>query len=663
MARPISTLLLFFCFLTGWLPAYSQETVADSLLGILPTQKGKDRIVVLNRLGTELRESDQQSAFRFSLEADSLARILNDTSARSRALENIGWIYYRQSQWQKSFEYSSEAYQLAIAIQDKLQAARLMNNLGALYYEQTNYLKAIEQFKKGYGFATEVNDLMTRIRSLNNTALSFTDLGMLDSALVYVQQSIELNINAGSPYLTSFAHRVVGDVYFAKGNYDTAQYIYTKSLEMARAQGVKSFEAGILHRLGNAYFLGGNLSEARNLLEYSVRFCSENNFLDELAQSHKILANVLEKEGKIERAYSNLLQYVILNDSLVNKATRNRLNLLQGMFEQNLQESELDLLKAQNENQAYRLETSRKYVIFFALASVLIAALGIRMIFLNKSVLQTNKELLAQKNKISEQNEVLEKQSKELKAINETKNKLFSILGHDLRGPVGQVKSVVDLMLAGHLEKNEFEELIHALKNDVDSVNFTLNNTLQWSMSQMEGFKVVPISFDLKVIVEQSINLLDSALKSKNLTLFNQTEPKIEVFADPNLIEVVIRNILNNAVKFSNAGDAITIFSDTDPDWVYLCILDQGVGMGEDQIQSILTESYSLTKSSPGTQKEKGSGLGLQLAKEFIRKNNGDLIIESQLGHGTKFCVKLPRTASVNQSDSIQCNELPKVKP
>ncbi|PZV81587.1 tetratricopeptide repeat protein [Algoriphagus aquaeductus] len=161
----------------------AQGTDADSLLLALNGKTGKDRLSLLNQLGTALRESDQKSAFDFSKEADSLAVQLDDLSARSRALENIGWIYYRQGQWQKSFEYSSEAYHLSLKAEDKLQAARLMNNMGALYYEQTNYPKAIEQFKNGYRLATEVNDLATRIRSLNNVALNFSQIGQQDSAL------------------------------------------------------------------------------------------------------------------------------------------------------------------------------------------------------------------------------------------------------------------------------------------------------------------------------------------------------------------------------------------------------------------------------------------------------------------------------------------------
>ena len=659
--KNLSVLLRLLLFLICFIPmvgyTYPEQVNQDSLEVLLSGKKGNERLQLLNEVATQLRESNYKIAFTFSKEADSLASVLKDTSAKSRALENIGWIYYRQGSWQKSFENSSEAYKLALSVGDKLQAARLMNNLGALYYEQMNYEKAIEHFRKGYELATEVDDLYSRIRSLNNVALNFTQSGNQDSALYFAQTSIRLNEEAGSPYLTSFAHRVVGDVYLAKGNYDTAQVIFSKSLELAIAQKVKSFEAGILHRLGNAYLLGGKLKEAKDVLLYSVKFCEQEGFLDELAKSHKYLSKVYEKEGNIQKAYAHLQSHEIFNDSLVNKSNRDRLSLLQGMFEEDLEKSELELLKVQNENQAFRLESSKRNILILSLGLAVIALLLIRMYYLNVNVSKTNQDLVLKQKRIEEQNQALESQSAELLMINETKNKLFSILGHDLRGPVGQVKSVVDLLTRNQLDQNEFEILASTLKKDIDSVNLTLNNTLQWSMTQMDGFKINASKFNLRKIVDHSLLLLDSSFKEKNLQIINQMDEEVIAFADPNLIEVAVRNILNNAAKFSNAGGSVLIFSEKSNDHIRMCIQDHGVGMSEFQIKSILADSYSITKSKPGTQKEKGSGLGLQLTKEFVRKNGGELNIESQIGVGTKFCIQLPNTSSSFNLETVQLQE------
>ena len=622
---------------------FTQEPNSDSLRLILSTKVGKQRIDVLNQLATTLRERDQEATLAYSHEADSISQVIGDSGGQSRALENIGWVYYRKGQWQKSFEYSVKAYDIASQTDDKLQAARLMNNLGALYYEQQNYEVAIENFKKGYELATEVNDLPTRIRSLNNVAFNFTLLEELDSALFYANLAIRFNESAESPYLTSFANRVIGDVYLKRGRYDSAQVLYQASLAVAREQDVKSFQAGVLHRLGNAYLLSGKLEQAEEVLLYSVKFCEENGFLDELSKSQRILAELYEKKGDIQRAYAHQSNFLKLNDQLQGKLNKDRLALLQNMFQSNLKESELDLLQAQYENQAYRLETSKRYIIFFAITAALIGVLGMRMYFLHQNVTSINNDLLVQQRKIEEQKRVLEQQSLQLQGMNETKNKLFSILGHDMRGPIAQVKSVVDMVLAGHLEREEFDELLHVLNKDIDSVYFTLNNTLKWSMSQMDGFHVNRSVFDLSEVVKNSLKLLEQSFHEKKLTVFNHMPSGVEVYADQDLIEVVVRNIVSNAVKFSNPGDSVTIFSEADENWILWCVLDQGIGMSEEQIQLILSDSYSLTKSRLGTNKEKGSGLGLQLAKEFTRKCGGDITIDSHPGHGSRFWVRLPR--------------------
>ena len=641
MSRSILIIFLLAVVLPGI--GFTQEPNSDSLRLILSTKVGKQRIDVLNQLATTLRERDQEATLTYSHEADSISQVIGDSGGQSRALENIGWVYYRKGQWQKSFEYSVKAYDIASQTDDKLQAARLMNNLGALYYEQQNYEVAIENFKKGYELATEVNDLPTRIRSLNNVAFNFTLLEELDSALFYANLAIRFNESAESPYLTSFANRVIGDVYLKRGRYDSAQVLYQASLAVAREQDVKSFQAGVLHRLGNAYLLSGKLEQAEEVLLYSVKFCEENGFLDELSKSQRILAELYEKKGDIQRAYAHQSYFLKLNDQLQGKLNKDRLALLQNMFQSNLKESELDLLQAQYENQAYRLETSKRYIIFFAITAALIGVLGMRMYFLHKNVTSINNDLLVQQRKIEEQKRVLEQQSLQLQGMNETKNKLFSILGHDMRGPIAQVKSVVDMVLAGHLEREEFDELLHVLNKDIDSVYFTLNNTLKWSMSQMDGFHVNRSVFDLSEVVKNSLKLLEQSFHEKKLTVFNHMPSGVEVYADQDLIEVVVRNIVSNAVKFSNPGDSVTIFSEADENWILWCVLDQGIGMSEEQIQLILSDSYSLTKSRPGTNKEKGSGLGLQLAKEFTRKCGGDITIDSHPGHGSRFWVRLPR--------------------
>ncbi|MEN2282570.1 tetratricopeptide repeat-containing sensor histidine kinase [Algoriphagus sp. SE2] len=657
MKKNIHILLLFLSFL--WSHESKSQAIenVDSLKSILTDIEGYDRIKVLNLLASNLRESEQELALSYALQAELLAHSLHDNSGESLAKENIGWIYYRRGKWLKSFEYTSEAFELAVQEKNNNVAARLLNSMGALYYEQNNFALAIDHFKKAYAYSKEEGDLYTQIRSLNNVAFSFSQMHEYDSALYYANFSIELNKTSGSPYLTAFAKRVIGDVYFYRGQYEAASDIFKSSLEDSRVQKVKSTEASVIHRLGATYLKLGKLDEAEKILKEGIKISEENKFLDELAKNHKYLSQVYEAKGDIKNAFDQQKTYLILNDSLVDKENKDRIALLQGMFQENLDKSELDLLKAQNETQAQRIKLNRLNNWIIGIAIVLIFGLMLWLNILNRNINKYNIYLLEQKAKIKDQNKDLEAKSLQLAKINETKNKLFSILGHDLKGPVGQVKSVMDLLIKGMLSRDEFDQLVKVLNKDIDTVYFTLNNTLKWSIAQMEGFKIKKNVFNLTKVVESTITLIDSQLIDKNISVINSMPDTVNVYADSDLMEVVIRNILNNSVKFSKRNENIEISVSSQNHFVKWCVLDHGVGMNQDQINEILAIDYTITNSQQGTEMEKGSGLGLQLCKEFIRMNGGDIFIESTLGKGTKICVTIPEKDLSHELNSIRDKE------
>jgi signal transduction histidine kinase/Tfp pilus assembly protein PilF len=623
LKRLATLIFILFSFFSLSLSAQNLDT--DSLKKALPLATELDRLFILNELGTNLRENDQDLALEYLFEAEKIAIARADQKAESKSKENISWIYYRRGQWQRSFEYAVAAYRLALESSSFLEAARVLNNMGALYYEQQNYEMAILKFKEAYNLSLKSSDLYTQIRSLNNVAFNFAQLGELDSALTYAVKSIEANEKAGSPYLTSFTFRVIADIYFEKNQLDSAEALYKKSLDFAEKQDALTFKAGLYHRIGSTYLRQGKLIQAESILKEGILLSSENKFLDELQKTHKVLAEVYEAKGDIRAAFAEQSKYLTLNDSLQSKETKNRLSLLQGMFENDLKESEFELLKAQNENQATRLEFANRTVWVISVAGLLILGLGIWLFRLNKKAQKQNKDL-AQK-------------SKELAEINQTKNKLFSIIGHDLRGPVGQVKSIVDLLIRGYLDKEEFDELIQNLKKDVDSVYLTLNNTLKWSLAQMDGFKLNQKELDLNELIESSLIAVQTQLKEKNIHIDKSIRIQSKVLADLDLMEVVLRNIFNNSIKFSKPGQIVEVTAEQVDQKVILCIKDHGTGMSEKQIDQILSENISITDSSLGTHSEKGTGLGLQICKEFTKMNGGQLSITSELKNGTKVCL------------------------
>ncbi|SFT84635.1 Signal transduction histidine kinase [Algoriphagus locisalis] len=636
-------ILFFFSILSISFGALAQIQEIDSLKRQLPLANREEKLVILNELSFLLREVEQKVAFEYAQEAEKLAQSLKNTYEEARAKENLGWIYYRRGQWQKSFSYSKDAYKLAIDGNNLEEAARVLNSMGALYYEQQNYSFAIIQFKKAFEISESVGDVYTMIRSLNNVAENFLKLNELDSALFYTSKASEANRTAGSPYLLSFSNRIIGDVYFARNQLDSAEIIYEKALENGVNQGISTIEASLSYRLGNTYLLNGKQENAKEVLLKGIEVSIYHGLIDELSKNHKYLAEYYRQTGDYQLAYEQQSKFVALNDSMVNKSSRDRLALMQGMFQDDLEQSEMDLLLAQNENQATRLALNRKIIFLVSTGSILILGLMIWLFYLNRKIKKSNADLLMQKQKIHKQNEDLEVKSHQLQKINQTKNKLFSIIGHDLRGPVGQVKSIVDSLISGHLTQEEFDELIHHLKVDVDSVYFALNNTLKWSLAQMEGFKLQKVNFNLTQLVDENIKLITPKLREKSLEIeYISAFTDVQVYADRDLMEVVVRNILNNAVKYSSPDSSIQFSIVMDNELITWCVQDYGLGMDEEQISAILSPDYVISDSKLGTKKEKGSGLGLQICKEFTRMNGGEIFITSQKGHGTQVCVKIP---------------------
>lgn len=643
---PIKTKILII-FLFFPIISFAQSLDTDSLRTALPKNNGLSRLFILNELALNLREIAQQEALDYSFEAEKLAIKLGDKSEEAKAKENIGWIYYRRGKWQKTFDYSNEAYDLAIDAEDMRVAARILNSMGALYFEQENFPLAIEQFKKAFSISREEDDVYTTIRSLNNLSYCFLKSGSLDSALFYANQSLGINFDSGMPYVTTFPKRIKGDIFLQRKLLDSAAYQFEESLRIAEASNLTNFKASLLHRLGNVYLQQGKYQLARQALTEGIKISEENKLQDELSKSHLYLARYFEKMGNYEMAYLEQVKFSLLNDSLTNKSTHDRIALMQGMFQDNLNRSEMDLLISQNENQATHLRFVQRIAIVIGIGTFLILGLLAWLFYLNRNIKKANKNLLLQQHQISAQNQNLAYNSKELEEINQTKNKLFSILGHDLKGPIGQVKTISDLIVTDDLEEEEFKELIKILKKDVDSVYFTLNNTLRWSVTQMEGFKLSPSTFNLAELISENIVLAEPQIKSKNIEIRNTIPLEKKVIADRDILDVITRNILSNALKFSDPGSPIDLSVKEYEDIIEFSVTDYGAGMSDEQIKSILSENYVITDSKPGTNKEKGSGLGLQICKEFARMNGGDLVIESTLGVGTIIKVQIPIVQSI----------------
>jgi len=242
---------------------------------------------------------------------------------------------------------------------------------------------------------------------------------------------------------------------------------------------------------------------------------------------------------------------------------------------------------------------------------------------------------------LSAKKELLEKREAELKDNNETKTKLFSIIGHDLRGPIGALQGLLNMFSDGEITKKEFLEFLPKLRGDVDHIYFTLNNLLSWGHSQLNGSITKPEVTALENIVSENINLLSEQAQNKSIRIVNELPENTNTWADANQIDIVIRNLMSNALKFTPQNGMIKISGEEYADHWQISVRDTGVGMDQATLDKLFDKNSNVT--TYGTNNEKGTGLGLSLCKEMVEKNKGKIWVESTLRKGSTFHFTLPK--------------------
>lgn len=233
----------------------------------------------------------------------------------------------------------------------------------------------------------------------------------------------------------------------------------------------------------------------------------------------------------------------------------------------------------------------------------------------------------------------LMQQTEALISSNELKNKLFSIVSHDLKNPVLSLNEIINLFNEGVISDEEIKSYMPLISKNIKSTSSLLENLLQWSRSQLKGERILKNNFNLRIASLLQISILESLASEKNLKIENTIDENIIVFADRDMVELVFRNLISNAIKYCHSGGKISLSSSIQDQVVKVCIKDTGVGIAAENIDKL----FGLNNfSTVGTHKEMGTGLGLLLCKEFIDKNGGAIWVESKINEGSKFCFTLP---------------------
>lgn len=243
--------------------------------------------------------------------------------------------------------------------------------------------------------------------------------------------------------------------------------------------------------------------------------------------------------------------------------------------------------------------------------------------------------------KLKAEQELIES-DKQLLELNHTKDKLFSIIGHDLRSPFNNILGFSDLLIKRQHDStfSDAEKFLKIINGLANNTLILLDNLLNWAKSQTGVLNIAKENILLSDIIHEVIKLNKPVAKTKDISLNSFCDEEIKIFGDKNLLKTVFRNLISNAIKFTNPEGEIKIIAIKKNDWVEVTISDNGIGISKEKLNDFF--NLSQIKSTVGTANEKGSGLGLILCKEFVEKHGGKIWVESKFGKGSDFKFTLP---------------------
>jgi two-component system sensor histidine kinase/response regulator len=510
------------------------------------------------------------------------------------------------------------------------------NNIGIVYATMEDYTKALYYYRKAYAIALAQHDPtgFATYGLLVNIGEIFKKKGQPDSAIAYTSRALIIAKKVKDSVSISIALYNIGENCVIKKDYKQAQAYLRQSLDIATRAGDEEGVAYCHNTLALACYHTGDYDSAMQYAQKGLLESKKLGIVDLITTAYNVLYLTHQKMGNYKKALYYRDLEVSLSDSLKTVAREKAIRNMQSTYELEQKQIQIDLLNKSKIISRNELdETKLKRDILMA-GAVLLLFLAF-ILFRNYS----------QKRKLSEQlavqNKDISAQNLQLEELVHVKDRLFSIIGHDLRGPIHTISQMMDMVKEKGLSEEESDYWIEKVSETLTITAHLVENLLYWAKSQMDGIYTNPANFDVQKTIEQNIILLKARAAEKQVLIKGSESARSEtVYGDETMIDIVIRNLAENAVKFSKAGDIVTIAAEKNEEFTVITVKDNGKGIPEESKAKIFDKFSSYTTF--GTASEKGSGLGLLLCKELVEKNNGTLWFESMEGIGSSFHFTIP---------------------
>jgi two-component system sensor histidine kinase/response regulator len=513
-----------------------------------------------------------------------------------------------------------------------LSVARTLADLGNIDAADQLISKAIGLSKR------TLNDTLLA-ESIREKSYVLTRGDNIDSALIYADIGIKLFRRLGDSLDVSILYGRKAGIFYDRKEYQKSLSLAYRGIELDK-------KVGNQRALGVAYCNAAqneialrNYDKAKLLLNQSMQINAKIGNLKFLSRTNELMAELHLIQNQPLEAAKHFQKANQLKDSLFNVEKNGQIQEMQALYDLGEKENTIKFLEHKDALHHEEARAQRLFVAVLIIGILLLAFILFFVARLRMVQIKANKALTAKNLAIELQKEELLTQAESLQRLNRLQSKLFSVISHDLRGPIGNLQGVLELFTKKQLSEKEMVELSSRLRNNLKVTQRTLENLLNWALSQMDGIKTDKKQVRIEGIINDACDVMLEAADRKKIAFSKDIEHDMHVLADADQIQLVIRNLIHNGIKFSKIGDTINIVVTKENSICRVRVIDTGIGTSSEEVEIILGSTEHFTKM--GTQQEKGTGLGLLLCKEFIERNGGTFEFASRLGKGTEVSFTL----------------------
>ena len=542
------------------------------------------------------------------------------------------------------YDKSAELLQKALAINALLKntdvLVLILNEMGKINAAKGHVDEAFENYREVLAYKDEIDNPKVEALALFNMAHLYTVQGKYNEALTHHKRALAIRRSIKERKEEAVSLNDIGELYRLMKNDEKSYANHKVALEIRQALKDKRGEAESYNNIGALYYEQKKIERAAENLKLALEAGQESNDQKEIRKSYEYLGACYEAAGDYKMALEYKNHFFDINDMMQRELNAQQLLDKQSKYVIQKSDGKIQKLEeSRKEREAELINQKRFRNFLFVLIALSLVIVGL-IFYLYVLQQRSNKVLKAAHEKVNQQN-------LELQELNATKDKFFSIISHDLKGPLNSLSSFSNLLI-NHTESLSMEE-IQMLARDFDkslkNLFALLENLLEWSRSQPGNIEFTPEPFDLGAVLEENKSLLKAQAENKRISIVNENTEELVVQAHKNSVNTVVRNLISNAIKFTPEDGMITLNLKRNGADVMVSVADTGVGMSEDVVNKLFRIDAKL--STKGTANEKGTGLGLILCKEFIEKNGGRIWVKSKEGEGSVFYFLLPLTAPV----------------